>query len=69
MMQEVKIYRNDRSPIIEDIQRCIDIAKENDCVVRLEWFIKWSGKYSVQVNSKSNAEDVYVHEVPKVYGI
>lgn len=69
MLREVKTYRNDRSPIIEDIQRCIDIAKENDCVVRLEWYIKWSGNYHIYIDSKSNAEHVYIHEVPKVYPV
>jgi len=69
LLREVKTYQSDRSPIIEDIQRCIDIAKEHDCVVRLEWHIKWSGHYHIYINSKSNAEDIYVHEVPKSYSV
>lgn len=69
MLREVKIYQSDRSPIIEDIQRCIDIAKENDCIVMLEWFVTRSGKYYMYIDSEGNAEEIYVNHIPKSYPV
>ena len=71
-MKEVKTYLLDRhedTPQIEHIQKCIEIAKENDCIVSLEWNKKWSGHYRRYIYAEDNAQDVFDNRLPKVYGL
>ena len=71
-MKKVEIYsleKHETRPTVEHIQQCIDIAKENDCIVSLEWTIKWSGHYSRYIYADDEALDVFNNRLPKVYGM
>ena len=67
MIQEVKVYWCDH-PKDEDITEAMQIAKDNNCIVRLEWFVKYSGHYAARITPESTMEDVK-KQIPKVYGI
>ena len=47
----------------------IEIAKENDCIVSLEWTKKWSGHYKRYIYAEDDALDVFDNRIPKVYGL
>lgn len=71
-MKRVETYlleKHETTPTVEHIQHCIDIAKENDCIVSLEWVMKWSGHYSRYIYADDNALDVFNNRLPKVYGM
>lgn len=71
-MKKVETYlleKHEDTPTIEHIQQCIDIAKEKDCIVSLEWNKKWSGRYSRYIYANDNAKDVFDNRLPKVYGL
>lgn len=65
----VLTYRLDNGiPKLEDIQDCIDKAKEYGCYIKLEWFVKYSGTYHVMVKYDDDAKEIY-EQLPKVYGV
>lgn len=69
-MKRVETYileKHERKPTIEHIQKCIEIAKENDCIVSLEWTVQWSGHYSRFIYADDVAQDVFDNRLPKVY--
>ena len=71
-MKRVEAYmleKHERTPNIEHIQRCIEIAKENDCIVSLEWTMKWSGHYKRYIYAEDDAQDVFDNRIPHVYGL
>lgn len=70
MLTEVKLYQCefDRTPTDDDLLKCIEIAKEDDCIVHLQWCLKWSGNYYVQVTKDSTLETIK-ERLPKIYGI
>lgn len=70
MITEVKLYQCefDTVPNDDDLLKCIEIAKENDCIVHLQWSLKWSGNHYVQVTKDSTLMAVK-DRIPKTYGL
>ena len=68
MITEIKNYWCDGAPKDDDILCAIDIARTNNIMVRLEWFIMHSGLYTVRVK-KDDTLDSVKERLPKVYGI
>ena len=72
MIKEIKTYLIDElstTPTLDDIQACVEIAKENDCIVELNWIMKWSGQYSRYIRATDDPQEFYDTKLPKVYGI
>ena len=72
MIKEVKVYMIDElstTPTLEDIKECVSIAKEKDCIVQLEWNMKWSGHYSRYIRASDDPQEFYDNKLPKVYGL
>lgn len=71
-MKKIETYMLDEvndTPKIKDIEECIKIAKEHDCVIELRWFMKWSGKFVRYIHATDDAQDVYDNRIPHVYGM
>ena len=71
-MKRVETYlleKHETRPTVEHIQKCIEIAKEQNCIVSLEWTLPWSGHYSRYVYAEDDALDVFNNRLPKVYGM
>ena len=71
-MKKVETYlleKNETTPTVEHIQKCIDIAKENDCIVSLEWVMNWYGHYSRYIYADDDALNVFNNRLPKIYGM
>ena len=70
MIREVKEFMCpfDYTPTDDDIKEAISLAKKNDCVIRLSWLLKWSGKYDRLVYPNSEFEDIK-NSLPKFYGL
>ena len=57
-----------QSPSVEDIAEAIFCARVNNCLVKIEWCIPYSGKYSRVVHGDSNVQEIK-DSLPKVYGV
>ena len=70
MITEVRLYQVgfDTVPDEEDLLRCIGIAREHGCIVRLEWRLRWSGDHYIQVTGDSTVEGL-LERMPKSYGM
>ena len=70
MITEVKLYQSDFDtvPNDEDLLKCIEIAKKNDCMVQLKWCLKWSGNYYITATKDSTLESLK-ERMPKTYGL
>lgn len=70
MITEVRLFQCDFDcvPNDADFLKCIDIAKGNGCIVQLQWTLKWSGNYSIQVTKDSTLQTLK-DKLPKTYGI
>jgi hypothetical protein len=72
MLKEVKTCFMDElneTPTLDDIKACVAIAKENDCIVKLEWTMKWSGHYARYIRASDDPQEFYDNKLPKVYGL
>jgi len=70
MIKEIKtvIVIGNKSPSVEDIAEAILYASENNCLVKIEWHIPYSGSYSRVVHGDSNVQEIK-DSLPKVYGL
>ena len=72
MLKEVKTYLIDglnETPSLDDVKQCVEIAKENNCVVKLEWIMKWSGHYSRYIWADDDPQEFYDNKLPQLYGM
>jgi len=60
---------DNKCPTLEDIQLCCTVAKRDNCVIRLVWFVQYSGWYDVLLYPDSNPEETFENEVPQIYGL
>lgn len=70
-MKEVKTYECDfdYTPTEEEVKKCIEIAKETNCIVHLIWRKKWSGKYERHFYGDENAESKIKEIKSIIYGL
>lgn len=59
----------DKTPKKEEVKKCIQIAKENNCVVSLVWRLKWSGRYDRYYYGDENPEEQYESIKNIIYGL
>lgn len=68
-MKLVQNYRADgTTPTDDEINQCIKIANREDCIVQLEWFFPYSGRYSVDIVKGMTYETVK-NKLPECYPI
>ena len=73
-MKKVEIYTIEeydgrRTPKYEDIEECVKIANEKDCIVRLEWtMMRWPSLYKRDIYPGEDAQEIY-DSLPHVYGL
>ena len=60
---------DNKCPNLEHIQTCCEIAKRDNCVIRLLWHVQYSGWYDVLLYPDSNPEEIFENEVPQVSGV
>lgn len=68
MIQELKTYLCDHTPKDDDILEAMKIVKNDNCVVKISWHIKYSGTYDVVIANDSTLESVKA-QIPKIYPI
>jgi len=70
MITEVKQYMCpfDTTPKDEDIKDCIELAKQNNCIIHLTWRMKWSGDYGRYIYPHNTFEEIK-ESLPKIYGM
>lgn len=68
MIKEVRTYWCDGQPQDEDIQKGLDIAKTDKCIVNIRWTVHWSGVFTVSMNEESTVEEVK-EQLPKGYPV
>ncbi len=68
MLKKKEIYICDTIPHDEDIEKGMEIAKENDVLVEIRWHVPYSGWYNVFISSDSEFDDIK-NQMPRIYGI
>ena len=68
MITPVKEFIADRHPSKEDLQKCIDIADSENCIIHLKWFIQYNGWNDRYIHPGAKLEEI-LDRLPKVYGI
>lgn len=69
MIIPIKEYLTELTPTLEDIKESILLAKKNNCIIHLKWFIEYSGWYDRYIRSTDNAEEVYQILHNRIYGV
>ena len=65
----IKEYQCDnRTPSDEEIREGMQIAAEEHCIVRLNWFFPYSGHYHLNIKEDMTFEDCKA-KLPRVYGV
>lgn len=67
-MKFVKEYLCDHTPTDDEIKESIEIVDNNDCVVKLKWFVRYNGWYRLYIKKGMTFEDCK-NKLPKVYGL
>ena len=68
-MKLVKEYLcGSRIPNDEEIKECIEIAKSEDCVIKLGWFFPYNGWHYRHINSETTFEEIK-DGLPTSYGV
>lgn len=67
-MKLIKEYLCDGTPSDEEIIKAIKIVEKDNCVVRLKWFIPYSGWYTLLVKDGMTFEECK-NKLPRVYGL
>jgi hypothetical protein len=57
-----------KTPTKEDIQSAIEIAAQHDCIVKLIWYVRYSGWYERFIEATNDVNEVYAH-LPHIYGL
>ena len=61
--------RLSNEPTNEEIQKLIEIAKENpDCIVRVHWYVKYNGWFD-RAFSVDDTVESFKERMPKMYGL
>ena len=68
-MKLIKEYQCDScTPTDDEICECLEIAKAEHCIVRLNWFYSCSGDYSICITEDMTLNECQ-DELPSVYGV
>lgn len=69
-MRVKKIFHCDSNiPSDTEILECIQISKLEDCAVELQWYVEWSGWYSIIIDSSKSFLDYKRQIISQVYPI
>ena len=68
MIQEVRTYVCDDIPSREDILEAIEIVKKENFIIRLTWFVQYSGRYNIMIYKDSTLSSV-MEGMPKEYAV
>lgn len=68
MIQEIKTYVCDTIPKDDDILKAIDIVRNEHILIKLQWYVEYSGTYHVVIAHDSTIESVKA-QMPKIYPI
>lgn len=58
----------DYVPNDDEIKECLRIANEKHCVIRLEWNVRYSGRFQMTIREEMTLEECK-QRLPKVYGV
>lgn len=47
-------------PTDDEIREGVRVAKEEDCIVRISYFVPYSGSYTLDITPNSTFEECYV---------
>ena len=68
MLQVKEFFAENRIPSNYEIQEAIDIAKEENCIVKLTWFINYNGYHRIYIKKDMTLEEC-VAKIPRRYGV
>jgi len=57
------------TPTLDDVEKCISIAKEKKCIIELRWIMRYSGEYVRYFNGDEDPQEFYKNRLPHIYGM
>lgn len=68
-MKELKTYILEfGTPTLQDIEQCVSSAVENNCVVKLVWYVS-AYEYSEYLYAESDAAEIFDRIDKMIYGL
>lgn len=68
-MKLIKTYLcDDNTPTRFELEDALEIAKNEHCIINLEWIFPMSGKYSMMIDETMNVEDMEL-SLPNCYPV
>ena len=68
-MKYIKEYLCDkRTPSDEEIRECLEIVENEDCIIKLTWFVRYNGWHNLLIKNGMTFEECK-NKLPKSYGV
>ena len=68
-MKYIKEYLCDkRTPSDEEIRECLEIVQNENCVIKLTWFVRYNGWHNLLIKNGMTFEECK-DKIPKFYGV
>ena len=68
-MKYIKEYLCDkRIPSDEEIRECLEIVQNENCVIKLTWFVRYNGWHNLLIKNDMTFEECK-DKIPKFYGV
>lgn len=67
-MKLIKNYECDREPTDEEIKIGMSVANEEDCIVNITWFFRYSGWYNIRIEKDTTFEECK-KQIPDCYPV
>ena len=72
-MIKIENYWIDDRPTLEDIKEAYDLVSKNNIIIKISWYVEYSGSYSRMVTkehiAEMSAEEYFEKVIPHVYGV
>lgn len=68
-MKYIKEYLCDGEiPSSEEIRECLEIVQNENCVIKLTWFVSYNDWHKLFIKNRMTFEEC-ADKIPKVYGL
>ena len=68
-MKYIKEYLcDDRVPSSKEIRECLEIVQNENCVIKLTWFVPYNGWHKLHITSDITFEECK-DKLPKMYAV
>lgn len=56
-------------PSLEDVADAVQAAIDNDCIIELNWNMKYAGSFARYIYKTDDPTEVYNNRIPHIYAV